>query len=153
MTLVRTVVRELLQAGHSVRFRASGRSMWPLIRSEDLLHVEPADPARLRKGDVVLSLTARGLTAHRLTHIEGDAARFHTRGDHAPAGDDPFDRHELLGRVVATERAGVRWTLSSRSGLSLFIERVLVYTVLRTRSMFNREAGRRDLLSAIAEES
>ena len=97
------VIVDLLERGHAVRFRVHGDSMHPVIRAEDVVHVEPG--RAFRKGDVVLTLTGRGLTAHRVIRI--DAQRIITRGDNAPAADDPADVSCVLGRVTSVERNGV----------------------------------------------
>jgi hypothetical protein len=108
------VIADLLARGHSVRFRASGHSMHPIIRNGDYLLVEP--PARIECGDVVLTLSSRGLTAHRVVRVaEGKVI---TRGDNAP-GDD--EEGHVLGVVTHIERRGRlsrlrRW---SRFGLSV----------------------------------
>jgi phage repressor protein C with HTH and peptisase S24 domain len=62
-------LREVLAAGHTARFRASGDSMYPAIRSGDYLEIAPCDVSQLRLGDVILAMTERGLTAHRIVRI------------------------------------------------------------------------------------
>jgi hypothetical protein len=42
-------------AGQTVQFRPTGSSMVPLIRSRQLVTVEPVDPAKLQVGDIVLA--------------------------------------------------------------------------------------------------
>jgi signal peptidase I len=106
-----TIIAELLRAGHAVRFPAHGFSMAPTIHSGDFLLVEPAHPSEVRPGDVVLSLTPRGLTAHRVINIDASDV-FTTRGDNAAASDEPFGANALLGRVVRLERAGGRVAIS-----------------------------------------
>jgi signal peptidase I len=102
--LARETIADLLAQGISVRFQAHGDSMAPIIHSGDYLLVEPIASAHVRRGDVVLSLTARGLTAHRVIAI--DDAMFTTRGDNASAPDTPFAARQLLGRVRSVEHDG-----------------------------------------------
>ena len=45
-------LREVLAAGHAARFRASGDSMYPAIRSGDYLYIVPCDASKLRAGDI-----------------------------------------------------------------------------------------------------
>jgi SOS-response transcriptional repressor LexA len=97
------VIVDLLERGHAVRFRAHGDSMHPVIRAEDVLHVEPRRD--FRAGDVVLLLADRGLTAHRVIVRKGDWLL--TRGDNAPGDDEPMDLSRVLGIVTAIERDGV----------------------------------------------
>jgi SOS-response transcriptional repressor LexA len=101
MTDATTVIVDLLASGHAVQFQARGDSMYPLIRDSDYLHVEPCEGVRV--GDVVLVLAERGLTAHRVL-VVGDAIV--TRGDNAPAADDPVSREKVLGKVTAVIREG-----------------------------------------------
>jgi hypothetical protein len=95
LPLATDIIIDLLSRGHAVQFRAHGDSMHPLIRSGDLLHVEPNRDAKV--GDVVLTLADRGLTAHRVIARNGDLLI--TRGDNAPSDDSPIDISRVLGRV------------------------------------------------------
>lgn len=115
------IIAALLRDGHNVRFPAHGISMAPAIRSGDYLLVEPAHSSRVRCGDVVLTLTHRGLTAHRVVSIDPDRLRFTTRGDNAPASDEPFGVDALLGHVVATERAGRSVSVPTRPPVPRFL--------------------------------
>lgn len=89
------VIIDLLSRGHAVQFRARGDSMHPLIRSDEVLHVDPIREVNL--GDIVLTLADRGLTAHRVIRRDGDVIV--TRGDNAPSDDPPLPRARVLGRV------------------------------------------------------
>ena len=100
-------LRELLLAGHTVRFVASGDSMYPAIRGGDYLHIVPCGMPELRRGDVVLTATARGLTAHRIVRIgeRGGALRIITRGDNSLRSDPPVGAADVLGRVAQVDRS------------------------------------------------
>jgi len=98
------LIVDLLSRGHAVQFQVHGDSMHPLIRENDTLHVEPS--RELRRGDVVLVLFDRGLTAHRIIARRG--ATLVLRGDNAPAADDPIDESEVLGKVTCVLRGGKR---------------------------------------------
>ena len=102
MTDATAVIVDLLGSGHAVQFQARGDSMDPLIRDHDYLHVEPMDQVRI--GVIVLVLAARGLTAHRV--IANRDGMIVTRGDNAPAPDDPVPRGKVLGKVTAVIRDG-----------------------------------------------
>jgi len=109
-------LRDLLNRGLAVRFRARGDSMHPTIRCGEELHVVPADAADLARGDVVLARHARGLTAHRIVRIDG--ARIVTRGDNCSHDDPAFAAGEVLGRVkLARARRWVRRVLTNFSQL------------------------------------
>jgi phage repressor protein C with HTH and peptisase S24 domain len=98
------VITDLLQRGHAVEFRVRGDSMHPVIRAEDSLHVEPSRD--IRRGDVVLTLTTRGLTAHRVIAQHGQTIV--TRGDNNPEADAPVPLARVLGKVMWVERDGER---------------------------------------------
>ena len=98
------MIVDLLAQGHAVQFRARGDSMHPVIREDDLLHVEPVESPRIVCGDVVLTLAGRGLTAHRV--IARNGTTLVTRGDNAPAADDPIDESQVLGKVAYVLRNG-----------------------------------------------
>ncbi|HYH09414.1 MAG TPA: S24/S26 family peptidase [Thermoanaerobaculia bacterium] len=105
------VIADLLARGHAVEFRVHGDSMHPVIREEDVLHVEPSSEYRV--GDVVLMLADRGLTAHRVISLSGDEVV--TRGDNTPAPDAPIARTRVLGVVTSIERNGARLPVQRES--------------------------------------
>lgn len=121
------VIADLLARGHSVRFRATGHSMHPIIRNNDYLLVAP--PARIACGDVVLTLSPRGLTAHRVVRIADGVVI--TRGDNAP-GEDEVGR--LLGVVTHVEREGRMRRVRRWSRAGLHLARLMV----RVRRRLNR---------------
>ena len=104
MTAFESTVTELLGRGITVRFQASGDSMYPSIRNGEHVHVAPVEPSSLRIGDVILARAQRGLTAHRLVKLAGGAAT--TRGDNAIGHDAAVPFNEILGRITHIERDG-----------------------------------------------
>ncbi|MFG2819739.1 S26 family signal peptidase [Kitasatospora sp. NPDC048365] len=56
-------------AGATVEFRPTGTSMVPLIRSRQLVAVAPADPTRLRPGDIVLAKVAGTVYLHLVSSV------------------------------------------------------------------------------------
>jgi signal peptidase I len=128
-------LREVLAAGHTARFRASGDSMYPAIRSGDYLHIVPCDISQLRRGDVILAMTDRGLTAHRIVRIrdaEGEM-RIVMRGDNALRCDRTVPASDILGRVEIVESSG-----SARHGAPELAKmtRFAAVLVRRLRSAF-----------------
>jgi signal peptidase I len=101
-----TVISDLLERGHTVEFRASGDSMYPVIRAGDVLVVEPLGARSLRRGDVVLADAMRGLTAHRV--LDARDGRIITKGDNAVEADAPLDHERILGIVTALQRGEER---------------------------------------------
>jgi signal peptidase I len=98
-------LREVLAAGHTARFRASGDSMYPAIRSGDYLEIAPCHASQLRLGDIILAMTKRGLTAHRIVRIrDGEGGvRITMRGDNALRSDASVGPEDVLGRVERVE--------------------------------------------------
>jgi len=106
-TLFTPLCVRMLEDGHAVRFQAPGSSMHPAIRDGEWVTVEPTRPAFVRRGDVLLYHSVRGLTAHRVVRVvteEGTRARFVFRGDNAGGLDEPVDFGHILGRVACVER-------------------------------------------------
>lgn len=129
-----TVIVDLLERGHAVRFQARGDSMDPAIRDDDYLNVEPiADRSRIRRGEVVVMLAERGLTVHRVLAHRGDTIL--TRGDNAPEADPPLHHSRVIGRVVSVEREGKTHKLAT----SLFL-RVLAEQRASARRMLRKWA-------------
>ncbi|MFZ2491255.1 MAG: S24 family peptidase [Thermoanaerobaculia bacterium] len=144
-TVAADTIAELLSRGHSVRFVATGDSMYPLIRSDESLLVEPAEPDSIRRGDVVLSRTSRGLTAHRVIAISraDSGLRFQTRGDNAPGADEPFGESELLGVVVGVERDGRMRERVRATGARLKILRFITRARAAISSRFSDDSAAR----------
>ncbi len=120
-----SVTQGLLQSGYSVQFRAHGGSMHPTIRDGELVTVAPVRPRSLRRGDVVLYQTARGVIAHRLVRVDDMAGRtqYVCRGDSVATEDTPIETGAILGRVVTIERGGRSQALH-RPGLQWAVARL-----------------------------
>lgn len=130
-------LRALLAAGHTARFRASGDSMYPAIRSGDYLDIVPCDASKLRRGEIVLALTERGLTAHRIVriHESEDGLKLTMRGDNALRCDAPVASSAILGRAEVVENGrSARQTASELATIMRFA----VVLVRRLRSAFQQ---------------
>ena len=98
---------DLLRCRTAVRFRASGGSMAPLVRSGDVLLVEPLGARPVRIGDVVLCAIEPGrVVAHRVIRREAapDGYRFTVQGDRGARPDGVIPQSQVYGRVAAIER-------------------------------------------------
>ena len=93
--------REVLRQGNAIRFQARGASMSPAIRDGEVVHVKPALPADLRKGDVVLVKGEAGFRLHRLVVADADRNVFITRGDCGQQDDPAVVGEQILGIAVA----------------------------------------------------
>jgi len=93
----------LLASGLRFRFQARGRSMLPLINDGEMLHVQRANPARLKVGDIVLFRQGTEFKAHRIIRKNKD--QFITRGDAGLEADGAIAGGQIVGKVVAKECA------------------------------------------------
>jgi len=96
------LARAGLREGERVRLNVAGNSMAPLCNLGDAVWAEPAVPASLRRGDVIVVRRAGGLVTHRLVAL-GDG-EWYTKGDNARHLDPP---------VTADAHPSVVWSPSS----------------------------------------
>jgi signal peptidase I len=99
-----------MRADGSVCFRVLGASMFPWIRSGDLVFVRSFAYEQASRGDVVFFEREGRLFVHRV--IQGVAAgasgarrgALITKGDALDREDEPVTRAEFLGRVIRAHR-------------------------------------------------
>ncbi len=93
---------------------ANGFSMRPEILPGDVLRITPAAPETLRVGDICVFKKDGRIIAHRVLRNFPGQRRFLEKGDgkFQPHGVDYAD---VIGKVTAVERAGIRRTLGHRS--------------------------------------
>lgn len=96
------LLAEHLRNGHTLRFRARGGSMAPLIRDGSVLTVVPLD--RWRAGDVLQCARGGNWVVHRL--VSWTDSHCVLRGDALQRADAPVPRADVLGRVTHVERRG-----------------------------------------------
>jgi Signal peptidase, peptidase S26 len=104
--LFSSLCTRMLEDGHTVRFQAPGTSMHPAIRDGEWVTVEPADLAAVRRGDVVLYRSPRGLTAHRVVRVVaggGVPGRISVRGDNTGGLEEDVGFADVLGRITRVE--------------------------------------------------
>jgi hypothetical protein len=92
------LARDHLRAGHVLRARAEGDSMWPLVRGGQMVAIEPCDGAALRVGDVALAALGTSLVLHRV--VRADRGRVLLKGDACRAADGWVARADVLGRLA-----------------------------------------------------
>jgi signal peptidase len=115
------MIEEVLNRGHSIRFRAPGDSMYPTICNGDFITVIPIKSPSITNGDIILYQHRSGVTAHRVISIlkrsalQGPQDRsssgmleFILRGDAAIESDAPVRSEQILGKVISIERNGHR---------------------------------------------
>lgn len=120
------LVEDLLRQGKEVRFAAPGSSMWPVIRENERITIEPVGRAPLETGDIVLYRRGKRVMAHRILRIEPaadcaaadavGALRLILRPDAQGAGEEAVTASQVLGRVISVERGGKSVEPGSRTG-------------------------------------
>ena len=96
---------EVLRAGFSIRFRATGDSMRPLIREGDRVLVKPIAASKIKAGDVVLAEMDTGRAVmHRVIRVEQGA--FTLQADQSQQPDGVLPEASILGRLESLHRNG-----------------------------------------------
>ena len=99
----------ILKAGRSIRFRAPGISMQPLIQDGDQLMVAPVETERIRRGDILFFISegGRALVHRVIKRQKSDGFLcFVMQGDHVSHPDGCVTPSMILGRVTLIERNG-----------------------------------------------
>ena len=119
------LAREILAAGHSLRFKARGHSMTPFVRDGDILTIAPVAGPDIQTGDIAFYSTGEGKAiAHRVHGTRrqaGAPALLLTRGDASAGRLDVVESNLVLGKAVLVERNGVERRLDTfgRRAISL----------------------------------
>ena len=103
-SLLPSLLADLQRAGSAVRLEVTGHSMSPLIRSGDVVTIEPLSGRRPAFGEVVALAPEGRLRIHRV--VGWDRGRVVSRGDVAPEADPAMSVDDVLGRVTRVERRG-----------------------------------------------
>ena len=92
------ITAELLEGGHSIRFRAPGRSMLPTIKEGEAITVEPVELSAVRTGDIILYRNGNSVIAHRVVQIKQKASSSEaTLKAERPVLDPRFERGDPQG--------------------------------------------------------
>jgi signal peptidase len=129
------VVSEVLGRGHSVRFRAKGTSMTPTIREGEVITVVPVQPNGIRRGEIILYRSERGVFGHRVVRVTRGRAGsvvLLPRGDACQTCDEPVEESAVLGRIVAVERDGESLDLAGWCARTYATARAPVSRLLRS---------------------
>ena len=116
---------EILRRGKSVRFHAPGRSMYPTIKENEAITVEPIAPSLVNVGDIILYRQDGSVVAHRVVRIHSTEQEtrppcmveschsslvsrysFVTREDTWGKEETLVRGEQILGKVVSVERNG-----------------------------------------------
>jgi Peptidase S24-like len=109
-SLSHTVLKEigfsLLAEGKTIRVKAEGFSMYPSIKPDSVIYIEPyRQDQEPFPGEIVAWKREAGFVVHRLVRrFEKDNCRYIiTRGDSSMAEDEPVLSDQIAGRVIRVE--------------------------------------------------
>lgn len=107
---VNGLIDDHLRAGRTFCFTLSTSSMRPELAPGDKVYVRAAPTDELRPGDIVVRRMDENLIAHRLIGRASSDRQtlFVTKGDNALMADTPWPEAQLVGVIVAVERARQR---------------------------------------------
>jgi len=97
----------ILGCGKSLRFKAQGVSMQPLVRDGDVLLIKPVNPATIRPGEIVLFQSQRErVIVHRVLRkrVNHTGVAFLVQGDQAAQPDGWISQDHIFGRLVEITR-------------------------------------------------
>jgi signal peptidase I len=136
-----------------LRLKVISDSMRPLLRVGDVVVVQPVDPHALQPGEVMVVVRGGEWITHRLVAV--DERGWHTHGDNTRYADEAASASEIVGRVIAIERAGQTVDLQQPHwrAIDRRINRVqraqLRVLALARRISGTRSGGRRHGLAAL----
>lgn len=108
------LVSEHLRAGKTASFVVSTSSMRPALVPGDRVFIRATPTSELRLGDIVIRNARGSWIAHRLIGRAAFSNTDHlvTKGDNTLAADYPWKAAQVVGAVVAVERAGRKKSVS-----------------------------------------
>lgn len=118
----------------TMRIRAYGRSMWPLVPPGTELEVEPLGERRPEPGEIAVGVRAGRLIAHRVVRVERNGGVV-TRGDAHSVEDPAWRPGDLVGTVTAAVVGGLRVPLDGAAA------RLLGRFVVERREWFDASAA------------
>ena len=139
-------IEMLLKQGQSIRIKPQGYSMYPMfIPGRDEAIIDSAEPARLKRGDVILYRRDGGiLVLHRIFKIRKDG--FYLVGDNQSEIEGPLREDQIKGVLTGFVRNGKQRSVKDpiyvlASGLWLFLRPVrpaISKTVAAVKRLFRR---------------
>ena len=138
-TRFRAMCHSVLASNSKLRFHVHGLSMQPNILDGDLVIVESANLDQVQTGEVVLTDSAEGIRLHRVISIDSSTGFVTTKGDAGIAPD--FPTKDILGRVVAIERAGKSFSATGPVQIVRQKTRTILNRVKRAASVRTQRLG------------
>ena len=138
-------ISDLLMRLGKVRFRISGGSMVPALRTHDEIDVDPVSANGLQSRRLILFIRQGQLVCHRLA--ETSAGTLLARGDAAGSTDERIGPDQVIGTVVRVRRRRL-W-----SGAAVELRRVVLPAVLRWLPRLQTLGAYRALLRTVVAPS
>jgi signal peptidase I len=107
--ILKNVGLNLLSEGKTIRIKAHGYSMYPVIRPGSILLIEPLKLKGIPvNGEIVAVRRENGLVVHRITKIikKNGIDYYIARGDSNALEDNPVTINKIAGRIVRAETSG-----------------------------------------------
>jgi signal peptidase I len=102
-----SLFEDILNTGLDLRVRATGKSMVPFLKGEEVVTLKKVSPSSLHIGDLIFFRDRYGsLILHRIIRKRksGDKAYLETKGDALIAFDEPVLADDVLGKVCGVEK-------------------------------------------------
>jgi signal peptidase I len=110
MDITHTVMKEiglmLLSEGKTIKVKAEGVSMYPVIKPGSIIYIEPFNSGSFpMPGEIVAWKREMTFVVHRLARIiiKNNQSYFITRGDSCVYEDQPVTTDQLAGRIVRVD--------------------------------------------------
>ncbi len=118
-------IEQLLAAGRTVQIEPHGWSMYPLlVPGRDQAIIAPAEPEKMKRGDVALYRRAQGiLVLHRIWKVTPEG--FYMVGDNQIEVEGPLRPCQIKGRLTAVIRNG--HMIPVKNPLSIFLTRFWLF--------------------------
>jgi len=134
--VVRDLGFSLLEEGKILKIKASGYSMYPSIKPESIIFIEPlAYESSPVPGEIIAWKRESGFVVHRLVRIvrNDNEIRYFTRGDSCGYEDQPVRKDQIAGKVVRLENQKNKLIDESQLDRKYcyFINRLNVWIILK----------------------
>ena len=130
--------KELLNSNTPVSLKSSGNSMFPIIKSNDILIVKSKENQLLKKGNLVVFLSGKNLVCHRIKRVISQKI-FETQGDSCLHSDGYIPEDEILGIVVQKKNKSNLPIILSKSASKIFGQFYRFVCFFLLKLMFQRK--------------
>ena len=107
--ILKNVGLNLLSEGKTIRIKAHGYSMYPVIRPGSIILIEPLKLKGMPvMGEIIAVRRENGLVVHRIVKIikKNGIDYYIARGDSNAWEDNPVTIDKIAGRIIRAETSG-----------------------------------------------